>query len=119
MHMVWMKYTCGRIKSDFRYSNTVVYNNFPWPDKPSKAKVNEVTEAVKSLLKIRGKLEKESSPTDIYKSNSMPKSLLDAHKKISKAVDKCYTNKDFKNDVERVEFLFDKYSELVKKEEKE
>ena len=32
MHMAWMRYVCGRLKSDFRYSNTIVYNNFPWPN---------------------------------------------------------------------------------------
>src|SRR5690606_26046984 len=45
MHMVWVKYTCGRIKSDYRYSNESVYNNFPWPESPTEKQIKIVEEA--------------------------------------------------------------------------
>ena len=112
MHMTWMKYVCGRIKSDFRYSNTIVYNNFPWPEKPSDSKMKSVKDAAKEVLEIRTELQKKSSLADIYASNITPKNLLDAHKKLDKAVDKCYRTKAFKNDEDRMEFLFNLYSKL-------
>ena len=117
MHMTWMKYVCGRLESRYRYSNTIVYNNFPWPVKPSEKSVQKVTEAAKKLLEIRTGLQKNSTLYDIYSKNSTPKTLLDAHKKLDSAVDKCYRQKSFKNDDERMEFLFNLHVELVKEEE--
>jgi len=117
MHMTWMKYVCGRLESRYRYSNTIVYNNFPWPVKPSDHDVHKVTEAAKKLLEIRTELQKKSTLGEIYSKNSTPKTLLDAHKKLNSAVDKCYRKKSFKNDDERMEFLFDLHIELVREEE--
>ncbi len=50
MHMTWVKYICGRLKSDFRYSNSLVYNNFPWAKNPSDKQKQNVEEAAQKVL---------------------------------------------------------------------
>lgn len=120
MHNTWMKYTCGRIKSDYRYSNTLVYNNFPWPEFPSKKVTNEVENAAKQILEIRSQFQ-ASTLADLYDPNFMPHSLYKAHQQLDKAVDKCYGNRNFKSEAERMEFLFrlyDRYTSGLFKVEK-
>jgi hypothetical protein len=112
MHMSWMKYTCGRMKSDYQYSGTVVYNNFPWPLEPSKGKLKKVEEEVKNLLEIRKEF-KDQSLADLYDPISMPKKLVDAHKHLDKAVDLCYRSQPFPTELSRLEFLFDLYKKYT------
>ncbi len=112
MHMTWMKYTCGRIKSDFRYSNELVYNNFPWPDKPLKKNVDRVNEKAKLVLKIREEYP-DCSLADLYDPIAMPALLAKAHKELDKAVDLCYRAQPFKDEMGRIEFLFSLYNQLV------
>src|SRR5690606_18206723 len=50
MHMTWMRYVCGRLKSDYSYSNTIVYNNFPWPWNLPKQKINSVENLAPQVL---------------------------------------------------------------------
>lgn len=107
MHMAWMRQVCGRIKSDYRYSNNLVYNNFPWPPAttdPQKQRVEKVAQAV---LDARA-LFPGSTLADLYDPNAMPKPLLDAHKTLDAAVDACYGRK-FASELERLEFLFTLY----------
>ena len=130
MHMAWMSYTCGRIKSDFRYSNTVVYNNFPWPELPkneSKMAIAGVSiaytaieNAAKTVLDERAKHQTGDSPAslaDLYDPLTMPPALLKAHQKLDAAVDKAYEasggKKAYKSDAERVAFLFDLYQRMT------
>ncbi len=53
IHQTWIKYICGRIKSDYRYSNEIVYNNFPWPENPSEKQKKEVEDAAQKVLDVR------------------------------------------------------------------
>lgn len=119
MHMAWVSYTCGRMKSDFRYSNTVVYNNFPWPDVasdqlPAQAeRARAVIEtAAKAVLDTRAQFP-DSSLADLYDPLSMPPALVKAHQKLDAAVDAAYAvgggKKTWKNDAERVAYLFQLY----------
>jgi hypothetical protein len=62
MHQVWIKYICGRIKSDYRYSNDIVYNNFPWPENTTEKQQREVEEAARKVLEVR---EKYLSPAPV------------------------------------------------------
>ncbi len=115
MHMAWMRYTCGRLKSDFRYSNTLVYNNYPFPSDCTAAQRGKVEKAAQVVLDTRTfYAEKGSSLADMY-SAAMPKNLLDAHTLLDKAVDACYGKGDYGNDAKRVAFLFGLYEELIKK----
>lgn len=108
MHMAWTSHVCGRLKSDFRYSKDIVYNNFPWPDSPTLDKYNKVENAAKEVLAVREKY-MDSSLADLYDPLTMPKDLLDAHKRLDKAVDLCYRSQPFVNELARLEFLFDLY----------
>lgn len=110
MHMTWVRYVCGRIKSDYRYSNEVVYNNFPWPDGISKKQKAAVESDAQSVLDIRQKhIDSGSSLADIYNPLLMPNELLKAHQLLDKAVDKCYRDASFATEPKRIEFLFKLY----------
>lgn len=110
MHMAWVKYTCGRLKSDFRYSSSIVYNNFPWPKKPTDQQKLRVEKAAKNVLDIRTEFP-ESSLADLYNPLTMPSKLVKAHHDLDKAVDLCYRQKSFNSETERIEFLFELYNE--------
>jgi len=112
MHMIWVKYICGRIKSDYRYSNELVYNNYPFPKDISDKNKKSVEEKAQGILDIRAEFT-DSSLADLYNPLAMPPKLKKAHQSLDKAVDKCYTNKSFKNDKERIEFLFKLYEEYL------
>ncbi len=111
MHMAWVRQFCGRIKSDYRYSKDIVYNNFPWPE-PDAAKTAFVEAAAKSVLKVRKDFEDQTLAA-LYDPLAMPKELRDAHKELDRAVDRCYRQQPFTTDRQRVEFLFDLYQRLT------
>lgn len=120
MHNTWMRQVCGRLESRYRYSNKLVYNNYPWPDKPSDKNIKQVEEDAQLVLNVRKEFP-NSSLADLYDPRSMPKKLVDAHNKIDKAVDLCYRPQAFQNELSRLEFLFDlykKYTEPLLTEEK-
>jgi len=108
MHMAWMRQVCGRIKSDYRYSNSLVYNNFPWPEAPTPAQMKRVAQAAETVLAIRNDFP-DSSLADLYDPDAMPKKLFDAHRALDAAVDLCYRSLLFKTELERLRFLFDLY----------
>ncbi len=115
MHMAWMRAVCGRLESRYRYSKDIVYNNFPWPEEASVANKRAVEEAAQAVLEARAKFPK-SSLADLYDPNTMPPALLAAHKALDRAVDKCYGRKKFETEMERVQFLFERYRELVSRQ---
>lgn len=112
MHMVWMRSVAGRLKSDYRYSNELVYNNFPWPEHPTDEQKKAVEEAAQVVLDARTKYP-NATLADLYDPLTMPDILLKAHKTLDRAVDNCYGKKVFKDEPEKLEFLFERYKELV------
>lgn len=106
MHMTWMRYVCGRLKSDYRYSAQVVYNNFPWPDK-NETRIREIEVAAQEVIDCRNKYS-DCSYAILYNPLSMPPDLAIAHNKLDKAVEKAY-GKVFRNDKERITSLFNRY----------
>ena len=112
MHMSWMKYTCGRLESRYQYSNSIVYNNFPWPENLSEEKSKKVKEFVQIVLDVRKEFP-DSSLADLYDPIAMPKKLVDAHKHLDKAVDLCYRPQPFPTELSRLEFLFDLYKKYT------
>lgn len=107
MHMEWMRYVCGRLKSDYRYSKDIVYNNFPWPD-PTERQKKSVEAAAQSILSVRNKFP-EASMADLYDPLKMPPELVKAHQILDKAVDAAYGKTTFKTEADRVAFLFELY----------
>ncbi|MDO8549132.1 MAG: class I SAM-dependent DNA methyltransferase [Ignavibacteria bacterium] len=112
MHMSWVKYTCGRMKSDFSYSNTIVYNNFPWPKNPTEKQIKTVEEKAQKVLDVRKEFP-ESSLADLYDPLTMPLALVKAHQELDKAVDLCYRPQPFPNETKRIEFLFELYEKYT------
>jgi hypothetical protein len=112
MHITWVKQVCGRLKSDLRYSNSLVYNNFAWPDSPTEKQKKAVEESAKLVLDARAQFQ-DSSLTDLYHPNTMPPILLKAHQALDKAVDQCYRSEPFDSDAKRIEFLFKLYEKYM------
>ena len=112
MHMAWMRYTCGRMKSDYQYSSQIVYNNYPWPEHPTARQRATVEAASKAVLKAR-KGFPNASLADLYDPLAMPSALVKAHSELDRAVDLCYRPQPFQNDRQRVEHLFALYEKLT------
>lgn len=142
MHMAWMRYTCGRMKSDYQYSNSIVYNNFPWPDlsdatspadrskSDSRPRENEgqgqklraaIATAAQAVLDTRAQFP-GSTLADLYDPLTMPPALVKAHAALDKAVDAAYLAAEkaagrkapkLMTDAERVAFLFERYQALT------
>ena len=136
MHNAWMRAVCGRLKSDYRYSKDVVYNNFIWPNggfietalpcasgraasmrPPQSVFMDEISAAAQVILDVRQKyLDADPACTlaILYNPETMPPDLLKAHQHLDALVDKAY-GKKFANDAERVAHLFDLYAAAVKR----
>lgn len=112
MHMTWVSYTCGRLKSDYRYSKDIVYNNFPWPENVTEEKKKKVEDCAQEVLDVRLQFP-NSSLADLYDPKTMPPVLVKAHDELDRAVDACYGRK-FANKEDRIEFLFDLYKKYTK-----
>ena len=112
MHMTWVQYTCGRLKSDYRYSKDIVYNNFPWPENINDKQKETVEKAAQLVLDTRTQFP-ESSLADLYDPNTMPPALVKAHQQLDKAVDLCYRPQPFPNETKRIEFLFELYDKYT------
>lgn len=112
MHNAWMRQVCGRLESRYRYSNNLVYNNFPFPKEPTDRQRERVERAAQGILDARAKFP-NATLADLYDPLTMPKELLDAHRTNDEAVDSCYGTKRFKNELERLEFLFDLYRQYT------
>ena len=112
MHMTWMKYTAGRMKSDYSYSNSIVYNNYPFPLNSTDAQKQKVEAAAQAVLDTRAKYP-GSSLADLYDPVTMPPDLVKAHTALDKAVDLCYRPQAFTNELSRIEFLFGLYEQYT------
>lgn len=112
MHMAWVRYTTGRLKSDYQYSIVIVYNNFPWPDSPTDKQRAAIEEAAQGVLDARA-AHPEASLADLYDPVAMPPDLRRAHQVLDKAVDAAYGKKNFSSDAERVAFLFELYQKYT------
>jgi hypothetical protein len=112
MHMTWVKYTCGRLKSDYRYSKDVVYNNYPWAKEVSEKNKKKVEDKAQNVLDVRAEFPK-SSLADLYHQLTMPPKLAKAHLELDKAVDLCYRSQAFTNENARIEYLFDLYNQYT------
>ena len=123
IHNAWMRAVCGRMKSDYAYSATIVYNNFPWPDlsgsyaatspnrrgKDLKAKIEQTAQAI---LDVRAKYP-DSSLADLYDETTMPPELRKAHKENDKVVMQAYSFNPKMTESEIVAELFKMYSKLL------
>jgi hypothetical protein len=127
IHNEWMRTVAGKLKSDYRYSKDIVYNNFPFPQiRHSRESGNPVDPRVKheddavtkieylaqAILDARAEFP-NSSLADLYNPLTMPPKLLKAHEALDRAVDKLYRKEGFKSDTERVAHLFELNQKLT------
>ena len=118
VHMAWMRTVAGRLKSDYRYSAKIVYNNFPWP-KVTEEQREFISKTAQAILDARS-LYPESTLADLYDELTMPAELRKAHQENDIAVMKAYGmikkvgGKDkFMTESETVSKLFGLYEELM------
>jgi len=103
---------CGRLKSDYRYSNKIVYNNFVWPEADEEQK-EKIQTLVNEIIKVREKYD-DKSLAELYDKLAMPEDLREAHKRLDAAVERLYRKEKFTSDKERLEFLMKRYVEMTK-----
>ena len=112
VHMAWMRVVAGRLKSDYRYSKDIVYNNFPWPN-VDKATEDKITNTAKMILDAREKY-KDSTLADMYGENMyLYSDLVKAHEENDKAVLKAYGFKENIKEEEIVSELFKMYEKIT------
>ena len=111
MHNDWMRTVAGRLESRYRYSGTIVYNNFPWPE-ADEAEKSRIAALAEDILLIRADYP-DQTLAQLYDPDKMPLPLKEAHLRLDTAVDRLYRTKPFSDGMERVEFLFDLYEKAV------
>ncbi len=111
MHMAWVRTVCGRLKSDYRYSKDIVYNNFIWPDATDAQKA-EIEKLAQAVLDARAQFP-DATLADLYDPLTMPPALTKAHTTLDRAIDRLYQKEPFESDTARVALLFQKYQEAT------
>ena len=112
VHMAWMRAVCGRLKSDYRYSKDIVYNNFPWPVHPDEAMTEKISATAQGILDARA-IYPDSSLADLYDEVAMPPELRKAHRANDAAVLEAYGFPKDATESDIVARLFKMYQELT------
>ena len=113
-HNDWIRLVAGRLKSDYRYSGTIVYNTFPFP-KITQTQKEKIEELVNIILAERDK-EYLKTLAELYDPNKMPDGLKKAHENLDLYIETIYRDKPFSSDEERLEHLFKLYEKMIKEE---
>ncbi len=111
VHMAWMRAICGRLKSDYSYSSSVVYNNFPWPA-PTDAQRARIEQTARGILDARA-LYPDASLADLYDETTMPPELRQAHQANDRAVMAAYGFDTKISEADCVARLFRLYQDLT------
>ena len=111
MHLVWIATVCGKMKTDFRYSNTLGWNTFPVPALTAKNRA-DLTRCAEDILLAR-ESHFPATIAELYDPEAMPDNLRAAHERNDEVLERIYIGRRFKNDTERLEKLFDLYTEMT------
>ncbi len=111
LHLVWIATVCGKLKTDFRYSNTLGWNTFPVPNLTEKNKA-DLTSCAEDILLAR-EAHFPATIADLYDPEDMPEDLRHAHERNDEVLERIYIGRRFKNDTERLEKLFDLYTKMT------
>jgi len=111
LHWVWIATVCGKIKTDFRYSNTIGWNAFPVPRFTDKNKHDLISAAEDILLARESHF--PGTISDLYASENMPADLKAAHERNDEILERAYIGRRFRNDTERLEKLFELYAAMT------
>ena len=112
MHNIWIQNICGKLEGRIRYSNTLGYNNFPFPEKPNEKQIKLIEEKAQAIIDVRNEYS-ANSLAELYDQASMPPSLKKAHNELDKAVDLAYRSQAFINEAKRMEYLFELYEKYT------
>lgn len=115
MHMAWTRAVGGKMKTDYRYSNTIVYNNFPVPELSDRQK-QRLTELALRVLDVR-EYHCDKTLAQLYDPDLMPDNLRQAHREIDEYVDSLYSKRVYETDEDRLSDLFAMYEEMIAAEE--
>jgi hypothetical protein len=111
VHLVWIATVCGKLKTDFRYSNTLGWNTFPVPKLTEQNKA-DLTECAENILLAR-EAHFPATIADLYDPQAMPENLRHAHERNDEVLERIYIGRRFKNDTERLEKLFELYTKMT------
>jgi hypothetical protein len=111
LHLIWIATVCGKLKTDFRYSNTLGWNTFPVPTLTEKNKA-DLTRCAEDILLAR-EHHFPATIADLYDPDDMPADLRAAHDRNDEVLERIYIGRRFKNDTERLEKLFDLYTRMT------
>ena len=112
LHLVWIGTVCGKLKTDFRYSNTLRWNTFPAPTLTAKNR-GDLTTCAENILLAR-EAHFPATIADLYDPESMPDNLRAAHERNDEVLERIYIGRRFRNDTERLEKLFDMYAKTTR-----
>ncbi|MFH7812791.1 MULTISPECIES: class I SAM-dependent DNA methyltransferase [Acetobacter] len=113
LHWVWIGTVCGKLKTDFRYSNTMGWNTFPVPTLTEKNRA-DLTRCAEDILLAR-EAHFPATIADLYDPDKIPDNLRAAHDRNDEVLERIYIGRRFRNDTERLEKLFDLYSKMIAK----
>jgi hypothetical protein len=113
LHLVWVSTVCGKLKTDFRYSNTLGWNTFPLPPLTEK-NLADLTRCAEDILLAR-EAHFPATIADLYDPDNMPENLRHAHERNDEVLERIYIGRRFKNDTERLEKLFELYTKMTAK----
>ena len=116
LHLVWIGTVCGKMKTDFRYSNTLGWNTFPVPTLTDKNK-EDLTRCAEGILLAR-ETHFPATIADLYDPEKMPGDLRDAHERNDEVLERIYIGRRFRNDTERLEKLFELYTKMTANNDK-
>lgn len=111
LHLVWIATVCGKMKTDFRYSNTLGWNTFPVPLLTEQNKA-DLTRCAEDILLAR-EAHFPATIADLYDPETMPDNLRHAHERNDEVLERIYIGRRFKNDTERLEKLFELYTKMT------
>lgn len=111
LHLVWIATVCGKLKTDFRYSNTLGWNTFPVPTLTEKNKA-DLTRCAEEILLAR-EHHFPATIADLYGPDKMPGDLRAAHERNDEVLERIYVGRRFKNDTERLEKQFELYTKMT------
>jgi hypothetical protein len=111
IHLVWIGTVCGKLKTDYRYSNTLGWNTFPVPPLTEQNKA-DLTRCAEDILLAR-ESHFPATIADLYDPENMPANLRAAHERNDETLERIYIGRRFKNDTERLEKLFELYTKMT------
>jgi len=111
LHLIWVATVCGKLKTDFRYSNTLGWNTFPVPKLTEQNKI-DLTHCAENILLTR-EAHFPATIADLYDPEDMPDDLRRAHDENDEVLERIYIGRRFRNDTERLEKLFELYTKMT------